>query len=123
MLKWSFFGIFILVMVSGLALAAPARAQDIRQCGAPVSGEIPVNAVPLCDIYSRQIAFREERKKLHDQLQQRRRNFVTPQLAALKTYRESMKTLNERRSAETGTQEAEAPVSFFVLDDSGNTSP
>jgi hypothetical protein len=80
-----------------LSLSSTANAGDIYHCGDPVDYNLPVETEGVCDIYSRQLAYRLEANKLREQIYARQENFQAPAVEARKRYKEAIKKLNEER--------------------------
>ncbi len=96
------FALFILI----IAIPATAHAGQILQCGAPVSVTINTDPnVQFCDIYTRQLKYRDSLISLQEQLQERAKNYVAPGIEARKNYREALAALHESYGEE---EEAEA---------------
>ena len=86
-------------------IVSPAQAEEIDVdsliigCGIPQSVSVATNPnIPVCDIYTRQLAYRLERLKLRDQLNERQKNFAAPSIEAYNRYVENLEALNEERS-------------------------
>ena len=77
-----------------------AYAQTSEFCGVPDPAALDTEATPHCDIYQRQLSYREEALKLEALMEERQENFAAPRREALKRYEEDMKALNETRSSE-----------------------
>lgn len=93
----------LLFTLLGLSLLPlPVLAQDmVTECGAPLSGDLNTESVPnFCDIYSRQLAYEQERKSYEAQLKERQQNYHAPRKEAHDNYRENLQALHN--SAKTG---------------------
>ncbi len=77
-----------------------AHAQESTFCGIPDPAALNTEAEPHCDIYQRQLAYREEALKMDSLMKQRQENFAAPRREALKRYQEDMDALNAERSSE-----------------------
>jgi len=74
-----------------------AQAQDF--CAGEVSGIRDIGeAASYCSVYDRQLAYREERMEFREMLEERREDFIAPQLAAEKKYQKDLEALHNRRS-------------------------
>lgn len=95
--------LFLAVLsISILTLAHTAKAQDSSEfCGLPSKTEFSTDTVAHCDIYQRQLAYREEALKLEKLMEERQENFASPRREALKRYKEDMKELNAERDSTT----------------------
>lgn len=51
-----------------------------------------------CSVYDRQLAYREERIKFRKMIEERREDFIAPQLEAEKKYEKDLEALHERRN-------------------------
>jgi hypothetical protein len=73
----------------------PALANgEILDAGPPVSGDLNTESVPdIYDIYTRQIAYYHEQKKLKDQLHERQRNYYAPQKEIRDNYAENREAM------------------------------
>ncbi len=102
------FALFILI----LAIPTTAHAGQILQCGAPVSVTINTDPnVQFCDIYTRQLKYRDSLISLQEQLQERAKNYVAPGIEARNNYREALAALHEsyseKEEEEAGAQTEE----------------
>lgn len=99
-------------LFSGAFLQAAARAADgqVVECGAPETGDIATDpGVDFCDIYSRQIEYAEERKKLSEQLRERQANFIAPRIEARKAYEERMDEIHGFAKKKSGDYDVQQP--------------
>jgi len=80
-----------------LSLSAAANAGEIYHCGEPLDYNLPEETEGVCDIYSRQLAYRLEANKMRKQIYARQENFAAPAIEARKRYKEQIKKLNEER--------------------------
>ena len=80
-----------------LSLSSTAHAGEIYHCGEPVKSNLPVETEGVCDIYTRQLAYRIEANRLREQIYARQENFSAPAAEARKRYKEAIKKLNEER--------------------------
>ncbi len=87
--------IITILLVSIIPLSQ-ATAQEI--CGQVLQMRRLGDAERFCNSYDRQLAYREERIKFREAIDQRREDFYTPYHDALKQYEEDMKALNEERN-------------------------
>ncbi len=51
-----------------------------------------------CSVYDRQLAYREERLKFRKMIEERREDYIEPQLVAQKKYKKDLEALNNERS-------------------------
>jgi len=51
-----------------------------------------------CSMYDRQLAYREERVKFRKMIEERREDYIAPQLEAQKKYAKDLEALHNRRS-------------------------
>lgn len=72
------------------------NAQEV--CGEPIKLRQMGDAEKFCSVYERQLAYREERLKFRQQIEERREDYIAPYHEALKKYEEDIKALNEERS-------------------------
>ncbi len=93
------------IFTFGFILSPSAHAEEIDVdsliigCGVPQSVSVRTNpGIPVCDIYTRQLAYRVERLKLRDQLNERQKNFAAPSIEAYNRYVQMLVELNEERS-------------------------
>jgi hypothetical protein len=85
-------------LVWTITMVKMANAADIVQCGAPVPAELETDVNrDYCDIYARQLAYREETLKYHDKLEERRQNFIAPMNEARRNYEASRNALRNDR--------------------------
>lgn len=79
-----------------------AAEGEIVQCGEPLKGE-GIGTVATdpgqdyCDIYTRQLAYREERLKYKADLEERRENYHAPRKEAYENHKANLEALNETR--------------------------
>lgn len=90
-------GFCALIWAITMVKMANAAENKVVHCGVPDGFDVTTNpGFEFCDIYSRQLAYREERLKLRKQLEQRQTNFVDPQLEAYKNYKKELEALHNR---------------------------
>ncbi|MEM7650748.1 MAG: hypothetical protein AAF204_01540 [Pseudomonadota bacterium] len=93
----------LILSLAFIAITFPsafAQAQESEFCGVPDPAAMDTEALGHCDIYQRQLAYREEALKLQELMKERQENFAAPRREAIKRYEEDMKALNEERSSE-----------------------
>ena len=83
--------VFLLFALMTVFFAAPAHAQgEVIACGVPVSEDTSTVATgpsqDFCDMYTRQLAYPAEFKKLHNQLVERQKAFAVPRDQARQAY-------------------------------------
>jgi hypothetical protein len=89
-------------LYSGAFTPAFAAEGKIVQCGEPLKGE-GIGTVATdpgqdyCNIYDRQLAYREERLKYKADLEERRENYHAPRREAYENYKADLEALNETR--------------------------
>ena len=92
------------ILLSSLALIAlsipAAHAQTSEFCGVPAPADLDTQAEPHCDIYQRQLSYREEALKLEALMEERQDNFAAPRREALERYEADIKALNAERSSD-----------------------
>jgi hypothetical protein len=99
----------LLLLILFAVLAAPAFAQgEVRSCGVPVSKDTSTVATgpsaDFCDIYTRQLAYPAEYKKLHGQLTERQKNFSAPRKEAYDNYRRQLDAIHAKTGNNVGNQ-------------------
>lgn len=77
-----------------------SHAQESRFCGTPTPAALDTKAETHCDIYQRQLAYREEALKMDALMKERQENFAAPRREALKRYEADMEALNATRSSD-----------------------
>ena len=94
---------FMMVMLAVfVAMPAALAADTIYACGQALSAEDgnfqtnPGEKANFCDIYSRQLAYGQEKQKFREKLIERQKNFVEPRRQAWAQYE---KNLDERWKA------------------------
>lgn len=122
--KLRFFMRFFVLAFLGLAFlitAPPARAEDntIYQCGEALKAEgsgfntDPGERANFCDIYSRQLAYGEEKKKFREMLIERQEKFVVPRKQAYANYEKNLdarwKANNQASAAASEAKETAGP--------------
>ncbi len=89
-------GICVLIWAITVVKIKSADAAEIVECGAATTYEIetqsPVNA---CDIYTRQLAYRDEALKLREQIKERSTNFAKPIRTLKKQYDKDLEALHD----------------------------
>ena len=79
---------------------SPASAQESEFCGVPDEAALDTEAGTHCDIYQRQLAYREEAIKMDALMKERQENFAAPRREALKRYEADIEALNNERSSD-----------------------
>ena len=91
--------IFFFLLIFMISAASPAFAQ---QCGnQPVAENRDIGeAEGFCgdSIYSRQFEYREKRMELRRMIEQRRQDYIEPNLATYEQYTSDLEVLNEERT-------------------------
>lgn len=87
---------FLIIIALTFILPASAQAeQGVYQCGEPVEGDIETDpGFSFCDIYQRQLAFKDVRDRLSRQLRERQENFAEPRRQAYEAYQRDLKALH-----------------------------
>ena len=83
--------------IAFITISSSAQAKDFCT-GEPISMREIGEADGHCSVYDRQLAYREERLKFRKMLEERREDFIAPQLEAQKKYQKDLETLNEERN-------------------------
>lgn len=82
--------IFAITMVK-LTRNANAAEGKIVTCGTPAPADLETDpGIDVCDIYTRQLAYKAERDAFHEQMKERQENFAAPSIEAYQNYRESL---------------------------------
>lgn len=85
----------------GLLILAATPVQAKEYCDKPIDlREFKIPVPEHCNVYDRQLAYREERLKFREMIEQRRKDFVAPQIEAERDYDKKLKALNASRSSE-----------------------
>lgn len=80
-------------------LSMPLVANAAQSCTQPIEMYSFKKPVPgYCNVYDRQLAYREERLKFRKILEERRVEFIQPQLDAQKAYQKKLEALHESRT-------------------------
>lgn len=88
--------ICILIWAVTLIKINAANAAEITYCGAASTYDLPTHSpVPACDIYTRQLQYREEAKKLRNQIQVRAVDYARPGAVLHKRYKENLQALHD----------------------------
>ena len=99
--KESLMPLLKLIAFSILLAALPFSAQAQEVCGEPISlRQINPKAEKYCSVYERQLAYREERMKFRKMIEERREDFIAPQIAAQKKYKKDLEALHKNRSSD-----------------------
>ena len=92
--------LFTLSFIFILSFATNAQAQgSVVQCGDPGRDVRGVNTDPpqrYCDIYQRQLSYKEEADTLSAQLKERQENFARPRNEAYRIYQEDLEVLHSQ---------------------------
>lgn len=85
-----------------VAILFPIAAQaEMSSCSKPIEAYDTKQPVPgYCNVYDRQLAYREERLKFREMIEARRAEFIKPQLEAEADYAQKLQALHARRSHE-----------------------
>ncbi|MEZ5814567.1 MAG: hypothetical protein R3E13_07630 [Alphaproteobacteria bacterium] len=77
-----------------------SHAQESKFCGTPAPAALDTKAEAHCDIYQRQLAYREKALKMDTLMKERQENFAAPRREAIKRYEADMEALNATRSSD-----------------------
>jgi hypothetical protein len=89
-------GLCLLIYAVTMIRITSAEAAEIYECGAPTTYELETESnADLCDVYSRQIAYRDEAIKFRKQIRQRAESFIIPTVEARKNYLENLQKLHD----------------------------
>ncbi len=73
-----------------------AHAGAVRSCGVPSSYDLNTHSpVGVCDIYTRQLMYRDEAIKLRQQILNRAVSFQKPRAALYAQYKENLQALHD----------------------------
>lgn len=79
-----------------------AEASELVFCGAPLSSNVNVEpAYDHCDMYTRQLAFREESIALRQTLLQRAENYAAPRKQSRENYKRQLEALHDSISEDS----------------------
>ncbi len=88
---------FLLTMFAAtITFSATTNAEN---CGVPKGFVLGTETVGHCDIYQRQLAYREESLEMKRIMEERQENFAEPRREAIKQYEADLEALNEKRSS------------------------
>lgn len=98
-----FFTVFCLLFMPVSAFAQEDAVDEMQEseslivhCGEPVESSVKTEAsIPVCDIYTRQLAYRENILAFRDQLRERQANFAAPSLEARRNYDKMIEELHD----------------------------
>jgi hypothetical protein len=91
----------ISIYALGLLMLAITPVQAKEYCDKPINLREFKKPVPgYCNVYDRQLAYREERIKFREMIEERRKEYIKPQIAAEKDYEKKLEALNNSRSHE-----------------------
>ena len=91
----------LLLVTALVALTPLLNAQAEEACGKP---DQPVENLKIgeagahCNIYARQFEYRKNRLEFREQLEERRKDYLEPQVKTIKKHEKDMAALNEKRS-------------------------
>lgn len=80
--------------------ASISHAGEISFCGTPDTVTVSNDTIGVCDIYSRQLAYRLKANALRASIEERQQYFLAPAREARQRYEQALKALNEQRIAE-----------------------
>lgn len=110
-MKTVFIALLALVGI-GLWPCIAAAQNEIVHCSDPVVSTVTTDpGFKFCNIYDRQLAYKENRSDFYKQLKERQKNFAAPGLEAQNQYLKDVETMHEREveeAAEIAEAEAEA---------------
>ncbi len=73
-----------------------AQAGQILHCGVPERATVNTDPdIGFCDIYTRQLEYRNSRLALRSQLDERAKNYAAPGIQARKNYRANLQALHD----------------------------
>ena len=88
-----------------LFFAFPSLSQENQVCGSPVPSDMPtIPSFPspqisgYCDIYQRQLDYRERAIELDEQMKKRQENYANARRSAYQQYLQDLEQVNESRS-------------------------
>jgi len=85
-------------------------AGEVVACGIPAPAALPTEQLNYCDIYQRQLGYREVSLEQSELLKARQESFVSLQAQAYQKYQADLAALNAKRGAEPdGDTEASVP--------------
>lgn len=80
--------------------SANAQQSVVYQCGIPVAGDIDIEPnMNFCDIYARQLAYKDSADTLRDQLEARQKNFAAPRIESYNRYQKELDALHSSISS------------------------
>jgi len=86
--------------ISLLCTFIPIMAAQAQQsCGQAIGMDMIGDAEKYCSVYDRQLAYREERIKFRQMIEDRREEFIAPQIQAQRQYKKDLEALNAKRNA------------------------
>lgn len=89
-------GICVLIWAITVIKIKGAEASEIVQCGQATTYDLPTESpVNACDIYTRQLAYRDEAIKLREQIHERSANFARPLRALKQQYQKDLEALHD----------------------------
>ena len=84
-----------LIIMSASMLIIPMTANAQMSCSKPIGQDKMDKPVPgYCNVYDRQLAYREERLKFRQKIEDRRAEFIKPQLEAEADYAKKLQALH-----------------------------
>lgn len=104
--------VFVMSLLFASVVALPAFAAEITSCGTASSYNLPTTSpVPACDIYTRQLQYRDEAIKLRQQIQARAVEYSRPSAILHKQYKANLQALHDTITEEN------IPSFFATWDD------
>lgn len=93
----------ILIITAAIAIAPFTTASAQDSCGQATQAPEIGDSEKFCNIYDRNMAYREERNKFRKSLNERREDYVEPHLNAQEKYKKDIEALNKDRTIENDT--------------------
>ena len=88
-----------LILFTALIMLTPLTAKAEQSCEKPIEQDDLYIPVPgYCNVYDRQLAYREERIEFRKKIEERRKEFIKPQVEAEADYARKWEALNARRN-------------------------
>ena len=86
---------FVFIAIITLPFIAKAE-RELLVCGAPAETEVETEVTSsYCNIFENQLAYKEVRDALHEQMKQRQESFAAPSLRAQEEYQNKLKQIHE----------------------------
>ena len=87
---------FIVMIVTMIKMAKAEEPSGVVQCGEAVTGSIETDpGYEFCDIYQRQLDYKDSADQLEEDIKKRSENFAKPRRQAYEQYQKDLEALHK----------------------------